>query len=122
MFCALLETHFEIKTIERSSLFFVNSRSFAFRLSNHTVLPMASTSVQQPPQQASKSFGDYIPDDFADFGGLFSEDEQTNAGAKSSSARAQQKNADGTAGLGIDTEVSVKKRAREPRVKLDESR
>ncbi|CAK7234331.1 Antiviral helicase ski2 [Sporothrix bragantina] len=82
---------------------------------------MASTSVQLPPQQAAE-YGDYIPDDFADFGGLFSEDEQTGASAKPESAKVQQSKADGTAGLGIDEEVSAKKRAREPRVKLDESR
>ncbi|CAK7226366.1 Antiviral helicase ski2 [Sporothrix curviconia] len=82
---------------------------------------MASTSVQRPPQQAAESFGDYIPDDF-DLDGLFSEDKETGAGANAASAKSQQKRADGTAGLGIDEEVSAKKRAREPRVKLDESR
>lgn len=74
------------------------------------------------PLQAVESFGDYIPDDFADFGGLFSEDEQSGTGVKLASAKPQQTDADATTGLGIDEEVSVKKRAREPRVKLDESR
>ncbi|CAK7272910.1 Antiviral helicase ski2 [Sporothrix epigloea] len=78
---------------------------------------MASPNARRLPQHAAESFSDYIPEDFADFGGLFSEDEQTGAAAK-----AKQAKADGTTGLGIDAEVSVKKRAREPRVKLDESR
>ncbi|CAK7273490.1 Antiviral helicase ski2 [Sporothrix epigloea] len=83
---------------------------------------MASTSVGRLPQRAAESFSDYIPDDFGDFGGLFSEDEQTGGGGKSTAAKSKQSEVDGTAGLGIDSEVSVKKRAREPRVKLDESR
>jgi hypothetical protein len=83
---------------------------------------MTSTIDQRPPQQVAKSYGDYIPDDFADFGGLFSDDEQSASRSKSTSAKAQKTNGDGTAGLGIDEEVSVKKRARDPRVKLDESR
>ncbi|KJR83310.1 replication fork protection complex subunit Csm3/Swi3 [Sporothrix schenckii 1099-18] len=78
---------------------------------------MASPSVQRPPQRTAETYGDYIPDDFSDFGGLISDDEQSGKAAGT-----QQTKSNGTAGLGIDEEVSVKKRAREPRVKLDESR
>lgn len=83
---------------------------------------MATAGVQRPPQRAAESYGDYIPDDFADFGDLFSDDEQAGPGSKSTSTKAQQAKDDGTAGLGIDKEVSVTKRPRDPRVKLDESR
>lgn len=85
-------------------------------------IKMTTAGVQRPPQPAAESYGDYIPDDFADFGGLFTDDEQSGPGSKSTSAKAQQTKGDGTAGLGIDEEVSVKKRARDPRVKLDEFR
>ncbi|CAK7200889.1 Antiviral helicase ski2 [Sporothrix eucalyptigena] len=83
---------------------------------------MASTTTKRPTSQAAGSFGDYIPDDFADFGDLFSDDEPSGADANSASTKAQQTKGDSTAGLGIDEEVEVKKKAREPRVKLDQSR
>ncbi|EFX05138.1 replication fork protection component [Grosmannia clavigera kw1407] len=71
---------------------------------------------QAPP--SAGGFEDYLPDDLADYGSLFG-DEQDGADKSGKSKKA---GGDVTAGLGIDEEVDVKKRAREPRVKLDETR
>ena len=75
---------------------------------------MASTS-QRPRAEAANSFDDYMPDDIAGFAGSLTDEELAVGNARVSKESA-------TAGLGIDKEVEVKKRAREPRVKLDEAR
>lgn len=79
---------------------------------------MASNVRRPQPPPPAGGFEDYLPDDLADYDGLFG-DEQPGIGQ---SGKSQKKGGDATAGLGIDEEVDVKKRVREPRVKLDELR
>lgn len=77
---------------------------------------MASTPQRpRPGAQAADSFNSYMPDDLAGFADSLTDDELGISGSKVPKDSA-------TEGLGIDKEVEVKKRAREPRVKLDEAR
>ncbi|OAA61895.1 replication fork protection component [Niveomyces insectorum RCEF 264] len=84
---------------------------------------MAAAKVRPPRQpDAAASYGDYLPADLSDFDGLFSDEEDAGRGRERSSGKDKRPLNEDTAGLGIDEEVSVNKRVREPRVKLDESR
>ncbi len=83
---------------------------------------MAASKVQRSLQQAPLAYEDYLPDDFDDFGGLLTGDEHSGPDATAASGRAAPGENDGTAGLGIDEEVSVTKRARAPRAKLDDTK